>query len=107
MNTTKTIVGVGGRYMCGVVDLVCDHFERVHPSVEVARLGSRRVGQPGHSRKMMRQCQMRREGNTTQHMCESGLSNSGASPPLCTSAASRYIYAGKKSNHLVLPLRPL
>ena len=77
--------------MCGVVDLVCDHFERVHPSVELARLGSRRVGQPGHSRKMMRQCQMRREGNTTQHMCESGRSNSGASPPLCTSGASRYI----------------
>ena len=57
----------------------------------MARLGSRRVGQPGRSRKMMRQCQMRREGNTTQHMCESGRSNSGASLPLCTSGASRYI----------------
>ena len=77
--------------MCGVADLVFDHFERVHPSVELVRLGSRRVGQPGRSRKMVRRCQMRREGNTIQHVCESGRSNSKAFLSTYTSSASRYV----------------
>ena len=58
MHTTKSIVGVGGRYMCGV----CDHFKRVHPSVELVGLGSGRVGQPG------KWCAgVKSEGRATQH----------------------------------------